>query len=175
MVSEARALSSTLACMIREQSFSLSSEERQKTKAVVEDCLRLKKEGKRTLVVLHRKLHFTVLTAALKKAGLTVDIWNGSVTAKQREEKLRMWQNYDEQKRAIADVLRKTKLGSVAMPDFPSLIADYALSIPDVLLLQSRAGGVGLNLQMFHAVLLPSLDWNPCSEEQAVARVLRRG
>jgi len=28
---------------------------------------------------------------------------------------------------------------------------------------------------MYQAVLLPSLDWNPCSEDQAVARVLRRG
>lgn len=28
---------------------------------------------------------------------------------------------------------------------------------------------------MFQAVLLPSLDWNPCSEDQAVARVVRRG
>lgn len=59
-------------------------------------------------------------------------------------------------------------------PDFPSMISQY-WKVPDVLLLQSRAGGVGLNLQMFHAVLLPSLDWNPCSEDQAVARVYRRG
>lgn len=60
------------------------------------------------------------------------------------------------------------------MPNFADMISEY-WKVPDVLLLQSRAGGVGLNLQMFQAVLLPSLDWNPCSEDQAVARVIRRG
>jgi hypothetical protein len=65
--------------MIREQTFALSSEESAKTKAVVEDCVRFKKMGKRTLIVLHRKRHFEVLKSALKKAELSVDIWNGSV------------------------------------------------------------------------------------------------
>ena len=77
--------------MIREQTFALSSEESAKTKAVVEDCVRFKKMGKRTLIVLHRKHHFKVLQSALTKVGLDVDIWNGSVKQKDRTQKLKDW------------------------------------------------------------------------------------
>lgn len=77
--------------MIREQTFALSSEESAKTKAVVKDCVRFKKMGKRTLIVLHRKKHFDVLKNALMKAGLDVDIWNGSVKQKDRTQKLKDW------------------------------------------------------------------------------------
>ena len=64
--------------------FALDSEDSAKTKAVVEDCLRFKKEGKRTLIVLHRKKHFEILTSALQKVGITVYVWNGSVKQKDR-------------------------------------------------------------------------------------------
>jgi len=160
--------------MIRAQMFGLRSEESQKTRAVVDDCVRLKKEGKRTLIVLHRRKHFEVLKSALSKQGLTVDIWSGAVSQKERTRKLREWQWVRDTNEVAKETLRKTKLGRIAIPDFAEVIASY-WQIPDVLLLQSRAGGVGLNLQMFQAVLLPSLDWNPCSEDQAVARVVRRG
>lgn len=163
-----------IVAMIRAQMFGLRSEDSQKTRAVVNDCVRLKKEGKRTLIVLHRRKHFEVLASALKKQGLTVDIWSGAVKQKDRTEKLRSWQWAKEHSETVKELIQNTKLGSIAMPNFADMIADY-WKVPDVLLLQSRAGGVGLNLQMFQAVLLPSLDWNPCSEDQAVARVVRRG
>lgn len=160
--------------MIKQSIFGLRSIHSQKTKAVVADCLRLKKEGKRTLIVLHRKLHFKVLTEALRSAGLTVDEWSGSVKQNDRSQKLKDWQWFRDHDVNAKDLLRKTKLGACAIPNFADMISEY-WKVPDVLLLQSRAGGVGLNLQMFQAVLLPSLDWNPCSEDQAVARVIRRG
>ena len=77
--------------MIKQQMFGLRSVDSQKTKAVVADCLRLKAEGKRTLIVLHRKLHFKVLTEALRAYGLSVDVWNGAVKQKDRSQKLRDW------------------------------------------------------------------------------------
>ena len=46
---------------------------------------------------------------------------------------------------------------------------------PLVLLLQSRAGGVGLNLQEFSRVYLMTPDWNPSNDLQAIARSHRLG
>lgn len=77
--------------MIRESVFALDQEDSVKTRAVVADCVRLKSEGKRTLIVLHRKKHFEVLQSALTKAGISVDVWNGSVKQKDRTQKLKDW------------------------------------------------------------------------------------
>jgi len=125
--------------------FGLSSETSAKTRKVVEDCVQLKKDGKRTLVVLHRKKHFDVLKSALEKQGLSVAIWNGTISQKKRSELLREWQWVRDTDATAKEVLAKTNLGNIAYPNFADLIGSY-WQIPDVLLLQSRAGGVGLNL-----------------------------
>jgi SNF2 family DNA or RNA helicase len=44
-----------------------------------------------------------------------------------------------------------------------------------VFLLSTRAGGVGINLQAADTVILFDSDWNPQTDEQAVARVHRLG
>ena len=44
-----------------------------------------------------------------------------------------------------------------------------------VLIIQIKAGGVGLNLQQFSKVYLMSPDWNPANEIQAIARSHRKG
>ena len=48
-------------------------------------------------------------------------------------------------------------------------------SKPRVLLIQIKAGGVGLNLQQFPNVFILSPDWNPANEIQAIARAHRLG
>ena len=45
----------------------------------------------------------------------------------------------------------------------------------DILLIQIKSGGVGLNLQMFSRVYITSPDWNPSNELQAMARAHRIG
>ena len=45
----------------------------------------------------------------------------------------------------------------------------------DILLIQIKSGGVGLNLQMFSRVYITSPDWNPSNELQAMARSHRIG
>lgn len=47
--------------------------------------------------------------------------------------------------------------------------------VPTVMLIQSRAGGVGLNLQEFSRVYLMTPDWNPSNDLQAIARAHRLG
>jgi len=44
-----------------------------------------------------------------------------------------------------------------------------------VLIIQIRAGGVGINLQQFENVFLLSPDWNPTNEIQAISRAHRMG
>ena len=44
-----------------------------------------------------------------------------------------------------------------------------------VLIIQIKAGGVGLNLQQFTSVFIISPDWNPSNEIQAIARAHRIG
>ena len=114
--------------------FGLRSEECFKTKAVVDDCIRLKQQGKHVLIVLHRKRHFDVLTSALTKNGLSVDIWNGSVKQKDRSRKLHEWQWTRDHGKKMSHILSETKLGKVAMPNFGDMIAEY-WNVPDVLLL----------------------------------------
>jgi SNF2 family DNA or RNA helicase len=48
-------------------------------------------------------------------------------------------------------------------------------TVPKVLIVQIKAGGVGLNLQQFRNVIICSPDWNPCNEIQAIARAHRLG
>tara|TARA_B100001093_G_scaffold518710_1_gene604568 strand:+ start:38 stop:1582 length:1545 start_codon:yes stop_codon:yes gene_type:complete len=43
------------------------------------------------------------------------------------------------------------------------------------LIIQIKAGGVGLNLQQFTNIFIISPDWNPCNEIQAIARAHRIG
>lgn len=51
---------------------------------------------------------------------------------------------------------------------------DQAMQFP-LLLLSSRAGGVGLNLVGASRLILLDPDWNPATDEQAMARVWREG
>ncbi len=44
-----------------------------------------------------------------------------------------------------------------------------------VLIIQIKAGGVGLNLQQFTSIFMMSPDWNPSNEIQAIARAHRIG
>ena len=46
---------------------------------------------------------------------------------------------------------------------------------PRVLIIQTRCGGVGLNLQQYNRVIIMSPDWNPANEIQAIARAHRLG
>jgi SNF2 family DNA or RNA helicase len=46
---------------------------------------------------------------------------------------------------------------------------------PDILLVQIKAGGVGLNLQHYTSAFITSPDWNPANEIQAIARIHRLG
>ena len=53
-------------------------------------------------------------------------------------------------------------------------VSDFSPKI-DIVLIQIKAGGVGLNLQKFNRIYFTSPDWNPTNEIQAIARAHRFG
>jgi len=66
--------------------------------------------------------------------------------------------------------------GGVCVDTRASILREIGtIQTPIVLLIQIKAGGVGLNLQQFSCVYLTSPDWNPSNEIQAMARAHRIG
>ena len=67
--------------------------------------------------------------------------------------------------------------GSMSTRQRSDTIAKFNIvaTSPKVLLIQIKAGGVGLNLQQFTNVFILSPDWNPANEIQAIARAHRMG
>ena len=66
--------------------------------------------------------------------------------------------------------------GGVCVDTRASILREVdTIQTPIVLLIQIKAGGVGLNLQKFSCVYLTSPDWNPSNEIQAMARAHRIG
>jgi SNF2 family DNA or RNA helicase len=65
--------------------------------------------------------------------------------------------------------------GTSSVDDRNKIIKRCHAGLVDVLILQIKSGGVGLNLQMFHNVYSLSPDWNPSNEIQAIARCHRIG
>lgn len=55
------------------------------------------------------------------------------------------------------------------------LIESFVNYRPQILLIQIKAGGVGLNLQSYNRIYITSPDWNPSNEDQAFARAWRMG
>ncbi|RMX89176.1 hypothetical protein D0869_01071 [Hortaea werneckii] len=65
--------------------------------------------------------------------------------------------------------------GSTKIPDRIQLIEQFHKNSFDVLLISTRAGGVGLNIQGANRVIIMDFGFNPAWEEQAVGRVYRLG
>jgi len=65
--------------------------------------------------------------------------------------------------------------GSKKMADRDRILADFKEGRYDVVLISTRAGGQGLNMQTANRVVLLDFSWNPTWEEQAVGRAYRFG
>ena len=112
----------------------------------------LEEEGKPALVFCHFREEINLLQTICQEKGLTSARIDGQTSAKDRAALVR--QILDKNK-------NKLKHGSTPLPQ--------------VLLIQIAAGGVGLNLQAYDRVYLLSPDWNPCNEIQAIGRAHRLG
>ena len=67
--------------------------------------------------------------------------------------------------------------GSLTAAERKSVLDKFPFSdiTTKALIIQIKAGGVGLNLQQFTSIFIISPDWNPCNEIQAIARAHRIG
>ena len=104
------------------------------------------------LVITQFNQEMDLIYNELKKRNIKSEKYNGSMTTTERQ-----------------DVLNK----------FPSQSINFdklkLINCPYVLLLQIKAGGVGLNLQQFSNIFILSPDWNPSNEHQAISRIHRIG
>lgn len=53
-------------------------------------------------------------------------------------------------------------------------MSSVEIGVPDIVLLSTKAGGVGVNLNGLTRVILMDVSWNPADDEQAIARAFRR-
>ena len=89
-------------------------------------------------------------------------------------DEMRMFEKYFEER----GIGTRKYHGGMSISERDDVISDFRETYtgsPRVLLIQIKAGGVGLNLQMFNQVYLSGPDWNPCNELQAIARAHRMG
>ena len=106
-----------------------------------------------SLIFCQYHSEMTEVGLELQNRGITYESYDGTMNHIQRR-----------------NVLNKFVDHSVSGPSGPS-----GPSTPSVLIIQIKAGGVGLNLQQFSNVFILSPDWNPSNEIQAIARAHRIG
>ena len=138
-----------------EKTFSLSRES-SKMKRIIDD---IQKSTGYSLVFCHFQAEMSLLQSFLDKRGILSEIYNGSLSRSQRDSVINLFDEKPVKKKLY-------KIGN------KTIIRENK---PRVLIIQIKAGGVGLNLQQFNNVFILSPDWNPANEIQAIARAHRLG
>ena len=113
-----------------------------------------------SLVFSHFREEMELMQKYLEKKGIKSEIYDGTLNLNKRQSIL------DKYKKENAKKSFKIIDGRIVRKPFEQ---------PTVLLIQIKAGGVGLNLQQFSNIFIMSPDWNPCNEIQAIARAHRIG
>jgi SNF2 family DNA or RNA helicase len=125
------------------------------------------KKGESTMIVTHFKTELELLQQALNKAGIKTEVLSGKTPQKQRT-KMEGYGN-PATPTEIKDIIDETTF----IPDDVINIINSFIDGPRVLLLQIKAGGVGISLPWVNHVVNTSPDWNPFLELQAVYRAYR--
>tara|TARA_B100000575_G_C23121782_1_gene649301 strand:- start:409 stop:2067 length:1659 start_codon:yes stop_codon:yes gene_type:complete len=127
-----------------------------KIKAVINQ---IKQSSGLSLVFCHFKAEMELIQEYLMKEKIYSELYNGSMSPSEREEVI------DKFKSNKPTIIRR-RIGNRTI---------VTKKVPTVLLIQIKAGGVGLNLQEFSNVFIVSPDWNPSNEIQAISRSHRLG
>lgn len=133
-----------------------------KFKHILEMVKKDQAQRKNTMIVTHFQRELDLLRETLTTAGIRVEVLNGHTTPEERRALEKRMCDTD-----IVHALLETRISCVA-----GLVSSF-VSPPTVLLLQIRAGGVGLSLPWVHHVINTSPDWNPFLEVQAMYRAYR--
>ena len=129
-----------------------------KIKYLVKDIISTKEN---CLVFCHFRKEMELIRYFLSLTGLKSEIYDGSLNNTERDNILNKFNN----KELVQ--YKKLNLKNKKFTIYENKVR--------ILLIQIKAGGVGLNLQKFSNVFIVSPDWNPSNEIQAIARSHRLG
>jgi len=131
---------------------------------------RLRTEGASFILFTHFIEEMRIYKAAIEAIGYKVYEVHGGQTAIQREHEIALSRNTG----CVTRDQITTILEDYVPSDIAWHIAEMATPL-QAMLIHIRAGGAGLNLQHFANVIIPSPDWNPAAEAQAIGRCHRIG
>lgn len=122
----------------------------------------------------------TYLPPSTKFRGVFIDLMN--ILKKEPDSKVLIFSQWTTSLDIVQHYLARLRLpyfrldGSTSHKDRQSRIAAFQRDDgPRIFLVSLKAGGLGLNLTRANKVFMLDLYWNEASEEQALARVHRRG
>ena len=118
------------------------------------------------IVFCQFKNEIDILQKTLEKFNIGSKRYDGSMNLKQRKKTLDSFMP-SENNNLLKNIVKKLPF------EIENIIHSFTTS--KVLLMQIKAGGVGLNLQQFQHIFITSPDWNPGNEIQAIARADRIG
>lgn len=121
---------------------------------------KIKESDGLSLVFCHFQEEMVMIQDYLSKSNIHSEIYNGSLSIANREKII---SKFSSENTKVKYRMYNNKLHRVTS------------NKPTVLIIQIKAGGVGLNLQQFQNVFICSPDWNPSNEIQAIARSHRIG
>lgn len=121
----------------------------------------VKKTKGLSLVFTHFRHEMEYIKNKFRENNIFAECYNGSQTLSERKKILGKF------KKSNFKIFKLSEKKCIPIP--PSELR------PTVLIIQIKAGGVGLNLQKFSNVFFVSPDWNPANEIQAIARAHRIG
>ena len=122
-----------------------------------------KKKNEKVIIFVDYKSEIELLSSLLSNQGYTYEIYEGLTSTKKRESIVNMFSG--EKEKMINRCFGKY---------VASKILEF-YKIPNILIMQKRAGAVGLNLCNISNGIIVNGDWNPYSEEQAICRIWRLG
>jgi len=124
----------------------------------------------RSLIFLPYRLHLDFMESWLRQKGYSVSRLDGTVKPSTRA---RMLDSLTVTPYYMSRLCSKNNLPYLP-PEIWRMIGTWSGN-PQILLLQNRVGGVGLNLQSFSQVIFPIPMSTPSLESQAIARSYRLG
>ena len=121
---------------------------------------KIKKVNGLSLIFCHFRQEMKMISDNLAKENIKSRMYDGSMN---RQQRIDVINQYD------------VNNGKKILKKINGKYFTKKIEGPTVLIIQIKAGGVGLNLQKFTNVFIVSPDWNPCNEIQAIARAHRLG
>jgi SNF2 family DNA or RNA helicase len=124
------------------------------------------KQNKNTLIVSHFSEEIRLIAERLQENKVKIRILDGKTpTNKRKEIEKKLW--YTDQD------LSKVKEALPFCDDISGRILSFMQDVPEVVIIQIQAGGVGISLPWIHHVINTSPDWNPFLEKQSIFRAYR--